>query len=94
MYLTDFREMRLKDVITQLEPLLFKKVTGVEVNEFELLESLGLFNSALMNDAVYKFRRYEDSSLEYAGINRHSGENIGLHDTIITPAEFSTPARV
>ncbi len=49
-----------------------------------LLVSLDLFNSALMNDAVYKFRRYEDSSLVYTGINKHGGEGIGLYDTVIS----------
>lgn len=29
MYLSDFRENCLKDVITQLEPHLFRKVTGL-----------------------------------------------------------------
>ncbi len=84
MYLTDYREECLKDVITQLEPGLFKKVTGLDVKDFELLVSLGVFNDALMNDAVYKFKRYEDASLEYAGINRHSGEKIGLFSTSVT----------
>jgi hypothetical protein len=65
MYLTDYRERSLKDVITKLEPKLFRKVTGLNVKDFELLVSLGVFNSALMNDAVYKFKRYEDASLEY-----------------------------
>ena len=88
MYLTDYRERSLKDVITQLEPALFKKVTGLTVRDFELLVSLGLFNSALMNDAVYKFKRYEDSSLEYIGINRHQGENIGLYDTVISRQDY------
>ena len=84
MYLTDYRERCLKDVITQLEPGLFKKVTGLTVKDFELLVSLGVFNSALMNDAVFKFKRYEDSSLSYTGINKHEGEDIGLYDTVIT----------
>jgi hypothetical protein len=84
MYLTDYRECSLKDVITQLEPGLFKKVTGLTVKDFELLVSLGLFNSALMNDAIYKFKRYEDASLNYTGINKHAGEDIGLFDTVIT----------
>ncbi|HWG58311.1 MAG TPA: hypothetical protein VN661_04615, partial [Candidatus Acidoferrales bacterium] len=84
MYLTDYRERSLKDVITQLEPGLFKKVTGLTVKDFELLVSLGLFNSALMNDAVYKFKRYEDASLSYTGINKHEKEEIGLYDTVIT----------
>lgn len=71
MYLTDYRERTLKDVITKLEPKLFKKVTGLEVKDFELLMSLNIFNNALMNDAVYKFKRYEDASLEYTGVNNH-----------------------
>lgn len=89
MYLTDHRERCLKDVITQLEPGLFKKVTGLSIKDFELLVSLGVFNSGLMNDAVYKFKRYEDASLEYTGINRHLGEDVGLYDTVISAAEFS-----
>jgi hypothetical protein len=88
MYLTDYRERCLKDVITQLEPGLFKKVTGLNVKDFELLVSLGLFNHALMNDAVYKFKRYEDSSLVYAGINKHEGEDIGLYDTVLSAKDY------
>ena len=84
MYLTDFRELSLKDVITKVEPGLFVKVTGLSISDFDLLVSLNVFNSSLMNDAVYKFKRYEDSSLEYAGINKHISENkIGLFDTVI-----------
>ena len=88
MYLTDYRERSLKDVITQLEPGLFKKVTGLSVKDFELLVSLGVFNSALMNDAIYKFKRYEDASLSYTGINKHEGENIGLYDTVLSPKDY------
>ena len=88
MYLTDFRERSLKDVITQLEPGLFKKVTGLAVKNFELLVSLNVFNSALMNDAVYKFKRYEDASLEYIGINKHEGEEVGLYDTVLSRSDY------
>jgi len=88
MYLTDYRERTLRDVITQLEPGLFRKVTGLTVIDFELLVSLGVFNSGLMNDAVYKFKRYEDSSLSYTGINKHEGEDIGLYDTVLTRKEY------
>ena len=90
MYLTDYRERCLKDVITQLEPGLFKKVTGLDVKDFELLVSLGVFNDSLMNDAVYKFKRYEDASLSYTGINRHEGENRGGWDTVITDADYNS----
>ena len=88
MYLTDFRERTLQDVITQLEPELFKKVSGLDIKDFELLISLGVFIGPLMNDAVYKFRRYEDSSLEYTGINKHEGQDIGGFDTITSRADF------
>lgn len=83
MYLTDFREYCLKDVIMQLEPELFRKVTGLTLKDFSLLVSLGVFNSDLMNDAVYKFKRYEDASLEYTGINTHTNTVIGGWDTVI-----------
>lgn len=89
MYLTDYREHTLKDVITQLEPGLFKKVTGLNVKDFELLVSLGVFNSALMNDAVYKFKRYEDASLEYIGINRHKGQAVGGYDTVLSREDYN-----
>ncbi|MBS1635930.1 MAG: DEAD/DEAH box helicase family protein [Bacteroidetes bacterium] len=89
MYLTDFRERSLKDVITKLEPNLFKKVTGLTVKDFDLLVRLGVFNSALMNDAVYKFKRYEDASLTYVGVNKHAEEeNVGGWDTVITKDEY------
>jgi len=91
MYLTDYREKSLKDVITQLEPALFQKVTGLTVKDFELLVSLNLFNSALMNDAVYKFKRYEDASLEYVGINKHEGDEVGLYDTVLSESEYHQP---
>src|SRR5699024_10861017 len=88
MYLTDYREHTLRDVITKLEPGLFKKVTGLDVKDFELLVSLGVFNSSLMNDAVYKFKRYEDASLEYTGINRHTGQDVGLYETVMSRKEY------
>ena len=88
MYLTDYRERSLKDVVTKLEPGLFRKVTGLTVKDFESLVSLGVFNSALMNDAVYKFKRYEDASLSYTGINKHEGEDVGLYDTVLSRNDY------
>jgi len=88
MYLTDYRERCLRDVITQLEPGLFKKVTGLDVKDFELLVSLNVFNSALMNDAIYKFKRYEDASLVYVGVDRHEGEDVGLFDTVLSTMDY------
>jgi hypothetical protein len=90
MYLTDYREQRLKDVITKIEPRLFQKVTGLTTADFERLVSLGVFNSQLMNDAVWKFRRYEDASLRYMGVERHRPLERGLWDTALTEEDFQT----
>tara|TARA_Y100000589_G_scaffold205749_1_gene194063 strand:+ start:2664 stop:5144 length:2481 start_codon:yes stop_codon:yes gene_type:complete len=88
MYLTDYREETLIDVITQLETGLFKQVTSLDVKDFELLISLGLFNSTLMNSAIFSFKRYENASLHYGGVTKHNPKHIGLFDTKITSKEF------
>ena len=88
MYLTDYRERCLEDVITQLEPGLFKMVTGLSVEDFSMLNTLGLFNSSLMNDAIFKFKRYEDASLTYTGINKHTSNEIGGWDTTIRKEQY------
>ena len=84
MYLTDFRENTLRDVITKIEPDLFKSVTGLTVKDFNLLVSLGVFNATHMNQAVFAFRRYEDASLSYTGIDSHPRlRHYGLYDTVV-----------
>ena len=84
MYLTDFRENTLQDVITKLEPDLFLTVTGLTVSDFHLLVNLKVFNTEQMNQAVFAFRRYEDASLRYTGIESHKGlSHIGLYDTVV-----------
>ena len=84
MYLTDFRENTLQDVITKLEPELFQTVTGLTVKDFHLLVQLRVFNTEQMNRAVFAFRRYEDASLRYTGIESHSGlRQIGGFDTVV-----------
>jgi hypothetical protein len=88
MYLTDYREKCLKDIIMKLEPGLFKKVTGLEIEDFDLLLSLGVFNGQLMNDAIYKFKQYEDSSLDYSGICKHDEQFIGGFDTVVSREEY------
>jgi hypothetical protein len=83
MYLTDFREHTLQDVITKLEPELFQTVTGLTVQDFHLLVRLKVFNTEQMNQAVFAFRRYEDASLRYTGIESHAGlTHYGLYDTV------------
>ena len=93
MYLTDFRENTLQDVITKLEPDLFLAVTGLTVKDFDLLVRLKVFNTEQMNQAVFAFRRYEDASLSYTGIDSHPGlTHYGLYDTVVAreePAAYS-----
>jgi len=84
MYRTDFRENTLRDVITRLEPDLFLTVTGLTVQDFHLLVQLKVFNPEQMNAAVFAFRRYEDASLRYTGIDSHPGlAQVGLDDTVV-----------
>lgn len=84
MYLTDFRENTLQDVITKLESDLFLAVTGLSVKDFDLLVRLKVFNTEQMNQAVFAFRRYEDASLRYTGIESHEGlTHYGLYDTVV-----------
>ena len=84
MYLTDFRENTLQDVITKIEPALFETVTGLTVKDFHLLVRLKVFNTEHMNQAVFAFRRYEDASLRYTGIESHPGlAHYGLYDTVV-----------
>ena len=84
MYLTDLRENTLQDVITRLEPELFLTVTGLTVQDFHLLVQLKVFNTEQMNQAVFAFRRYEDASLRYTGLESHQGlAHVGLYDTVV-----------
>ena len=88
MYLTDFRENTLQDVITKLEPDLFLTVTGLTVKDFHLLVQLRVFNTEQMNQAVFAFRRYEDASLSYTGIESHEGlSHYGLFNTVVAIEE-------
>lgn len=65
MYLTDDRERKVKDIIEQVEPELFEKVTGLTLEHFRQLVDAAVFDSNKMNDAVWKFRQFERPSLRY-----------------------------
>ena len=64
-----FKDLR----ITKLESDLFPAVTGPTVKDFHLLVRLKVFNTEQMNKAVFAFRRAEDASLRYTGIESHKG---------------------
>lgn len=88
LYLADNRGNTLNQLIYPLEPELFKKVTGLTHNDFEVLVRMGLYNANLMNHVIGEFRQYENSSISYSGINKHIGENVGLANTSLSPKEF------
>jgi hypothetical protein len=70
MYLSDYREKALVDVIENLETDLFTHVTGLTLSDFEILVDKGVFNSATMNSCIWQFRSYEEESLDYLHIRR------------------------
>lgn len=91
MYLTDYREEALKDIIRKIEPNLFTRVTGLTIDDFETLVSLGVFNDVKMNEGILGFRRYEDKSLSYTGINKHENdERVGAWDTSVSKEDIDT----
>lgn len=88
MYLTDYREEKLTDVIRNLEPELFTRVTGLKVRDFDRMCEIGVFNSSKMEGNIFQFRRFEDASLNYAGGRTQSGNDmIGGFDSVITRDE-------
>jgi hypothetical protein len=81
MYVTDFREAALKDVIESLDTALFERVTGLTLEDFRLLSSIGLFNAQHMNSAIWQFRSFERASLHYADDKSNiEPERVGLWD--------------
>ena len=59
MYLTDLREESLVDVIRKVETPLFVKVTGLELEHFDQLCEVGVFNERALDESIYAFRRQE-----------------------------------
>jgi hypothetical protein len=96
MYVTDFREEALKDVIESLDSALFERVTGLTVKDFKLLSDLGLFNAQNMDAAIYQFKAFEDASLHYA--DQHPpgprDERVGLWNTSVIARVADDPETV
>ena len=89
MYVTQMREQALRDIILGVDGALFERVTGLKVEDFKLLNQIGVFNPTHMNAAIYQFKAFEDSSLEYANEPGMPVEKqpIGLWDTVLQPGE-------
>lgn len=78
MYLSNYREKALIDVIENLETELFTHVTGLTLQDFEILVDKGVFNSAMMNSCIWQFRAYEEESLDYLHLRRGEDDQEGL----------------
>lgn len=85
MYVTDYREEALRDIIESLDSALFTRVTGLTVEDFRLLNTIGVFNASQMDAAIWQFRAFEDSSLHYADAQGVTGLHgrVGLWGTVI-----------
>lgn len=75
MYLTDFREEKLNHVIEGIDPFLFKKSTGFSIASFTKLVEYGVFNRALMDETIMKYRYFEMKSFLEIGFNARKAEN-------------------
>lgn len=92
MYLTDYREETLKHVITNIEPELFTKVTGLSVKDFDKICEIGVFNKDKINYAIFGFRRLEEPSLNYLGGKVFNDSDIiGGFDKTIHRSEMDGP---
>jgi hypothetical protein len=82
MFLTDFREEALVDVIESLDTQLFERVTGLTLDDFHKLSDVGVFHPAHMNEAIWQFRLFERASLHYLGAEAGGvdAERVGLWD--------------
>jgi hypothetical protein len=89
MYVTDFREEALKDVIESLDSDLFTRVTGLTVDDFRLLNKIGVFSPQHLDAAIYQFRAFERASLHYADERMEEYvERVGLWDHTISENEL------
>lgn len=69
MYLTDFREKKLDDIMNTEEKELFEMCTKLSVQDFEKLRDMGIFNSQELDTCIYSFKQFEEDakSFNYTG---------------------------
>jgi len=67
----------------------------VTVSDFQLLVDLRVFNTERMNEAVFAFRRYENASLSYTGIDSHPDlDRMGGYDTVMAREQIGATAEM
>jgi hypothetical protein len=89
MYLTDYREEALVDVIESLDTQLFERVTGLTIDDFRTLSEVGVFHPGHMNEAIWQFRLFEEASLDYLNLDeKKPAKKHGLWDKSIADDDF------
>jgi hypothetical protein len=89
MYLTDHREEALVDVIRTLDLTLFERATGLTLKDFDALSDAGVFNSEVMDPAIWQFRLFEHASFDYLGLHEHEDEDqVGGWENVADRAEL------
>jgi len=79
----DVRECALHQGCTLVKESGREKTVGVE-NFFSDWCGFGSSNTEGMNGAVFAFRRFEDASRRYTGVDSHPGlAHYGLYDTVV-----------
>jgi len=66
MYLTDATEENLEQVIIEAENDLFRKTTGIEIDDFKYLVQLGLLKVDSLDGYILKFLQLESQNFEVA----------------------------
>jgi hypothetical protein len=69
MYLSEVVEKNLKDVLTTDEPDLFGTVMGLSPEHMDVLVKAELFSEQAMRLAIHQFRRADEASFSYTGID-------------------------
>jgi hypothetical protein len=72
MYLSDIVEKNLSDVLATGEPDLFRVVMELNPADMDALVDVGLFNEQAMRLAIHQFRRADEASFSYTGVDPRS----------------------
>ena len=80
MYLTDATEENLEQVLVQTKHDLFRKATGITIEEFSFLRSIGLIRVDSLDGYILKFLQLENQNYEI--VNKIDLENINQNTAL------------
>ena len=79
MYLSEIVEKNLTDVLDTDEEELFRTVMELAPSDMDALVVAGLFNEQAMRFAIHQFRRADEASFSYTGLNPRLICQHGIH---------------